>query len=65
MTTQKFSPLQLELLKLYSFASEEEDLLAVKRFLANHFAEKLVKKVDEAIIKKGISETDLNKWANE
>ena len=63
--TQKFSSIQLELLKIYSFSPSEEDLLAVKKLLASYFANKLVKNVDNAIEEKGITEKDLDQWLNE
>ena len=62
---RKLSPLQLELLKIYSFDPSKEDLLQIKKLLAQYFADKLVKKVDEAVEKKNITETDLEKWLNE
>ena len=64
-TTKKLSPLQLELLKIYSFNPEEEDLLEIKRMLGQYFAKKLRKQVNMAIKKKGIMNEDLNNWANE
>lgn len=42
-----FSNLQLELLKLYANNIEEEDLLALKKFLANYFAEKAAAAADK------------------
>lgn len=59
------SPLQLELLKIYSFNLSEADLLEIKRLLANYFAEKLIKKIDAAIQEKDITEEDLENWLNE
>lgn len=57
--------LQLELLKIYSFEHSEEDLLAIKKMLAEYFAKKLVKQVDAAVAEKNISSDDLNRWLNE
>lgn len=65
MTAQKLSPLQLELLKVYSFQPSQEDLLAVKQMLANYFSEKMISKIGKAIEEKGISEEDLEKWLND
>lgn len=66
MTTQsKLSPLQLELLKIYAMQHSEEDLLEIKKMLGRYFAKKLRKKVDTAIQKKGITQQDLDRWANE
>lgn len=65
MTVGALSPLQLELLKVYSFYPSETDLLEIKRLLANYFAEKLIQKVDTAIQEKNITEADLESWLNE
>lgn len=65
MTAQKLSPLQLELLKIYSFQPSQEDLLAVKQMLANYFSDKLISKIEKAVEEKGISEEDLEKWLND
>ncbi len=65
MTVGTLSPLQLELLKVYSFSPSEADLLEIKRLLANYFAEKLVQKVDAAIQERNITEADLESWLNE
>ncbi len=37
MIAQKLTPLQLELLKVYSFNPSNEELLEVKDILANYF----------------------------
>jgi hypothetical protein len=49
----KFTPLQMELLKLYSKNITEEDLVAIKQLIANYFIDKLQKKVSEAALKSG------------
>ena len=59
------SPLQLELLKVYSFHPTEEELLEIKQYLARFFAHRLSKKIGEAAQRKGITEADLEKWLNE
>ena len=62
---QKLSPLQLELLKVYSFQPSEEDLLSIKQMLGQFFAEKLSRQVEKAITEKGISNDDLDRWLHE
>jgi len=64
-TAKKLSPLQLELLKIYSFNPEEEDLIEIKRMLGQYFAKKLRRQVDAAIEEKGITNEELDKWAHE
>lgn len=65
MVSQKLTDLQLELLKVYSFWPNEEDLLAIKQMLAKYFSEKLITKIDIAITNNNISEQDLDKWLDE
>jgi hypothetical protein len=65
VTVDKLSPIQLELLKVYSFQPSEEDLVAIKGLLANYFAKKLVKNIDSAVKEHGITGEHLNNWLNE
>lgn len=63
--SRKLSPLQLELLKLYSMNHTEEDLFEIKKMLGRYFAKKLRLKVDMAVKEKGITQKDLDGWINE
>lgn len=45
----RFSPLQLELLKIYSFTPSEEELLQIKLMLATFFAQRLSNFVNQAM----------------
>jgi len=65
MQSQKLSALQLELLKIYSFQPKEEDMLAVKKMLAEYFSERLQKNIQKAVIEKNITQEDLDRWINE
>lgn len=65
MTQRKFTPLQLELLKLYAMDHSEEDLLAIKKMLGQYFANQLRLKVDQSVQEKNISQEDLDRWINE
>jgi hypothetical protein len=60
----RFSPLQLELLKIYSFTPSEEELLQIKLMLATFFAQRLSNFVNQAIVTQGITEQDLDNWLN-
>jgi hypothetical protein len=60
----RFSPLQLELLKVYSFTPSEEELLQIKQLLATFFAQRLSNLVNQAIEQQGITEQDLDNWLN-
>jgi len=55
----------LELLNMYSFEPKEEDLLAVKKLLAQYFSDKLQHNVDKAVKYKNITQQDLDAWVNE
>lgn len=65
MQGQKLNTLQLELLNMYSFEPKEEDLLAIKKMLAQYFSGKLQSKVQKAIKDKNITDADLDSWVNE
>ncbi|MCW5923050.1 MAG: hypothetical protein KIS77_11935 [Saprospiraceae bacterium] len=63
--SQKLSPLQLELLKVYSFNPTEEELLQIKEILARFFAKRFTDRVAQAAEAKGITDDDLDRWLNE
>ncbi|GAB3723612.1 hypothetical protein [Spirosoma lituiforme] len=65
MVAEKLSPLQLELLKVYSFQPSDQDLQAVKKLLADYFSSKLVNNVARSVDERGISQDDLDGWLNE
>ncbi|GAB4022592.1 hypothetical protein GCM10028808_70590 [Spirosoma migulaei] len=65
METQKLNLLQLELLKVYSFEPSEEDLLAIRKMLAQYFSDKLITKVQQAVEQQSLTEKDLESWLNE
>jgi len=65
MQSQKLNALQLELLNMYSFEPKEEDLLAIKKMMAEYFSGKLQNNIQKAIDTKGITEADLDSWVNE
>ena len=64
-TASKLSPLQLELLKVYSFNPSEKELLEIKNMLAAFFAHRFIEKVQNAAADKGISNETLDQWLNE
>lgn len=65
MQNEKLSTLQLELLNAYSFQPDEKDMLAIRKFLAEYFSDKLIHKVEDAVKEREISEADLDRWLNE
>lgn len=64
-TSSKFTPLQLELLKVFSFDVTEEELLEVRHMLASFFFDRLREQVDEAATSNGITDETLEAWLNE
>ena len=65
MQSHKLNALQLELLNVYSFQPDQEDLLAIKQLLAKYFSGKLQKNIQTAIRENNITEEDLDRWLNE
>ena len=65
MQSHKLSSLQLELLKVYSFQPKEEDLLAIKKMLADYFSDKLLNNIRKSVADKSITQEDLDSWINE
>ncbi|NIJ51380.1 hypothetical protein [Dyadobacter arcticus] len=62
---EALSNLQLELLKVYSRPVSEDDLLAIRHFLANYFAEKSMNLADAVWDKKAWTEKDSDRMMNE
>ena len=58
-----FTPLQQEMLRLYSLELEEKDLLQIKELIDNYLSENVVKKTDEDGEKKEITPEEFERWA--
>jgi hypothetical protein len=56
MQTNSLSNLQLELLRTYSRDVSDEDIMAIRQFLARYFAEKAMNMADQV--------WDANKWTS-
>lgn len=61
----KLSPLQLELLKIYSFHPSEDELHELKNLLAQFFAHRFTEKVANAAKAGNVTDADLDKWLEE
>lgn len=61
----KLTDLQLELLKIYSFNTDEEDLLHVKSILGKYFAHRLTRLVNKNVMQKGLKQKDIDQWLDE
>jgi hypothetical protein len=55
-TQTPLTNLQLEILKLYSLDLTEDELLDLKNVLAQHFVDRLSKRVDKIWQEKGLTE---------
>ena len=61
----RFTPLQLELLKIYSFNLPEKELLEIKDLLGKHFLNKLSLIATASAKEKGYTQKDYDSWLNE
>ena len=59
------SNLQQELLRLYSSDIEDADLLYIKAWLANYFANKAIREADTIWQQKGYTNKTMDQWLNE
>jgi len=55
----------MELIKLYSTDLEYNDLMEVKKILANHFAQKAINEADNIWNQKKMSADTMEDWLNE
>ena len=58
----KLSNLQIELLKIYEDGVEEQDLLEIKKVLAQFFAEKATQRMDELWDERGWTADTMQEW---
>ena len=61
----KLTPLQLELLKLYSMELPEQELLEIKDMLGKHFLHKVSQAATNASIQNNYTQQDYNNWLND
>ncbi len=64
-TSTNFTPLQQELLRLYSLDLEEKDLLQIKELIDKYLSENVFRKTDEDVEKKEITPEEFERWARE
>lgn len=60
--TESLTNLQLELLKVFSYKLPEEEMLAVRRLLASHFADRMKDNASKIWLEKGYTQADMDKW---
>lgn len=63
--SRTLSNVQIELLKLYSTDLGHDDLMELRRFLSNHFAQKAVNGADAIWNQKEMSDRTMEDWLND
>ena len=64
-TAKRLSNLQLELLKIFSFEIDEEQLLEIKSMLVRYFADKVTNDIDKLFEEKGWGQEKIEEWSKE
>ena len=65
MNANKLTNLQLELIKLFSYNLDEQQLLEVRYLLAKYFADKATQEMDKIWEEKGLINDTMDTWLNE
>ncbi len=65
MQPQKLTNLQLELLKVFSYQLNQQQLTDIRNLLANYFAEQATREMDKLWEQQGWDENTMVEWANE
>ena len=65
MQTQKLTNLQLELLKVFSYQLNQQQLTDIKNLLANYFAEQATQEIDKLWEENSWDSNTMTNWANE
>ncbi len=63
--TKNLTNLQLELLKVFSFELDEEQLKEIRSLLANYFADKITGEIDDLFAENDWGEEKIEEWKNE
>ncbi|CAN2041875.1 Antitoxin [Candidatus Magnetomoraceae bacterium gMMP-15] len=58
------SNIQMELIKLYSTNLNHDDLIEIKKILANHFAQKAINEADDIWNQNEMSADTMESWLN-
>ena len=64
-TAKSLSKLQLELLKIFSFNINDDQLLEIKSILATYFADKITEDIDRLFEEKGWGNEKIEEWSQE
>ena len=63
--TKPLSNLQLELLKVYSFELEEDQLLEIRELLSAYFADKATREMDALFEQNGWGQEKIEEWSKQ
>lgn len=62
---KRLSNLQLELIKVFSFDLDENQILEIKDLLAKYFADKATEEMDKLWEEQGWNEQTIEEWSKE
>ncbi len=62
---EKLSNLQLEILKLYQYKLDDNQLIDIKKILSKYFADKATKEFDKLWEENNWSNETMDEWLNE
>ena len=65
MQPQKLTNLQLELLKVFNYDLNQQQLTDIRDLLANYFAEQATREMDKLWEQQGWDENTMIEWASE
>ena len=65
MQTQKLTNVQLELLKVFSYQLNQQQLNDIKKLLANYFAEQATQEMDKLWEENNWDSDTMTNWTNE
>jgi hypothetical protein len=63
--TTKFTPLQLELLRIFSRNPSEQELIDIKNLIARYYADKASDEMDRLWEERGYTDETMQQWAKE
>jgi hypothetical protein len=63
--TTKFTPLQLELLRIFSRNPTEQELMEIKNLLARYYADKASDEMDRLWEERGYTDQTMQEWTKE
>ncbi len=65
VTTAKLTNLQLDLIKMFSFQLNDNQLFEIRDILTKYFADKATNEMDQLWLDNNWTDETMEKWANE